>query len=358
MAIGIVGCGYWGPNLARAFENTSGAIVSALCDSDETRLTSLQERHPAARRYTEFRQMLEDPNLDAVVIATPASLHYRQAREALLSGKHVLIEKPMAGSSVECEDLISMAEKSGLIIMVDHTYLHSPAVLKIAELVSSGEIGELKYINCQRLNLGIIQNEFNVAWDLAPHDLSVIIHVMEEVPLVVNCQGGSQMGNGIEDVVNISLGFSRGRFATIQNSWIEPRKVRQMTFVGTQKMIVFDDLKAIEKIKIHDVRVERPPRYKDFTQFQYSYHYGDCYIPRVEQREPLCVVCEDFVQSIRGNVAPSSCGRCGLEVVRILEACSESLRLNGAAVKICQSRMSPDRSNALAVEKSLIELNA
>lgn len=341
VAVGIVGYGYWGPNLARNFGNLAGARLTAVCDLDPARLARMRTLHPGVSAYGDFVKMLRKSDLDAVAIATPVGSHHAIARACLLAGKHVLIEKPMAGSVAECEELIALAEDEGLTLMVGHTYLYSEAVAKIREIIASGDIGEIRYINCQRLNLGLFQQDFNVAWDLAPHDLSIILHLMGESPHTVNCQGNAHINPDIEDVTNISLSFHGRRFATIQSSWLEPRKVRQMTFVGTRKMIVYDDLQPLEKIRIYDVRVDCPPHYDSFAEFQYSYHYGDCYIPHIGQREPLATMCADFVGSIRGNRQPVSCATHGLDVVRILEAGQQSLRAKGAPVELADPKIVP-----------------
>jgi predicted dehydrogenase len=322
--VGIAGCGYWGPNLARNFSAHPEAEVRALCDPDPARLDHMRKLYPQAGLFADFQRMLRDAQLDAVVVATPVRSHHALAKAALLAGKHVLIEKPMASSSGECEELIRLAAERGLALMVGHTYLYSEPVRKIAGIIREGGIGELKYINCQRLNLGLFQRDINVAWDLAPHDLSIILHVMGECPQLVNCQGNAHIHPGIED-------------ATVQSSWLEPRKVRQMTFVGTHKMIIYDDLQPLEKIRIYDVRVECPPHYDNFAEFQYSYHYGDCYLPRIEQSEPLKVMCAHFVDCIREGARPISCGVRGLEMVRILEASSESLQAKGGPVPFASS---------------------
>lgn len=334
LAVGIVGCGYWGPNLARVFNQDSRASVRAICDPDRDRLAMVSKNYPGAEAFADFETMLTSGKLDVVAIATPVRTHHRIAKASLLAGKHVLVEKPMAASSGECEELIEIASLGGLILMVNQTYLYAPAVRRIAEIIHGGEIGELKYINGQRLNLGLFQSDINVAWDLAPHDLSIILHMMGELPVSLNCQGNSHVTPGIEDVTNISLTFSRERFATVQSSWIEPRKVRQMTFVGTRKMITYDDLQPLEKIRIYDVRVECPPHYENFAEFQYSYHYGDCYLPRIEQSEPLKIMCAHFIDCIMSGSEPLSGGAKGLELVKLLEASSESLRAGGSAVAV------------------------
>ncbi len=204
----------------------------------------------------------------------------------------------MASSSEECEELIDIAARNGLVLMVGHTFLYSPVVRKIVDIIQAGDIGDIRYINSRRLNLGLFQKDINVAWDLAPHDISIILHILEEFPISVNCQGNAHVTPQIADVTNMSLTFRHKRFATIQSSWLEPRKVREMTIVGTRRMIVYDDLQTIEKIRIYDVRVERPPHYDTFAEFQYSYHYGDSYIPHVKQEEPLKVECQHFLDCI------------------------------------------------------------
>lgn len=332
VSVGIAGYGYWGPNLARNFRSLPGARLGAVCDPDPGRLEHLRKSHPEADGYPDFAEMLRHARIDALVVATPVGTHYALAKAGLLAGKHVLVEKPMASSSQECRELIEIAAHEGLTLMVGHTYLYSEAVRKILEIIGSGDIGEVRYINCQRLNLGLFQQDINVAWDLAPHDLSIILRVMGGLPLAVNCQGNAHVNPEIEDVTNVSLTFAGRRFATVQSSWLEPRKVRQMTFVGTRKMIVYDDLEPHGKLRIYDVRVDCPPHCDSFAEFQYSYHYGECRIPHLEQREPLSRMCGHFIDCIRQGIRPESCGTRGLEVVRILEACTESLQTRGGPV--------------------------
>lgn len=352
IAVGIVGYGYWGPNLARNFGKLTSARLAAVCDFSEDRLAHMGKLYPEALAYQDFEKMIAGAELDAVVIATPLKSHHSLAKAALLAGKHVLIEKPMAGSVAECEELIEIARNRKLVLLVGHTYLYSEAVRKILEIIASGDIGDVRYINCQRLNLGLFQQDINVAWDLAPHDLSIILHVMGSPPQVVNCQGNAHINPDVEDVTNISLIFADKKFATIQNSWLEPKKVRQMTFVGTRKMIVYDDLQPLEKIKIYDVRVECPPHYDSFAEFHYSYHYGDCYIPHIEQSEPLQTLCGHFIECIVHRCPPISCGANGLAVVRVLEACESSLRAKGGPVTLSNSGISTPTAELLPMSEA------
>jgi predicted dehydrogenase len=332
IAIGVLGYGYWGPLLVRNFKGLPDCRLKAVCDMSEARLKHLVTLYPDVKGMTDPQQFVNDCGLDAVVIATPVKHHYSLAKASLLAGKHTFIEKPMASSSAECEELIDIAQRNGLILMVDHTFLYSSPVQKIAEIVQAGDLGDIRYINCRRLNLGLFQKDINVAWDLAPHDISIILHILDEFPTVINCQGNAHITPGVEDVTNMSLSFRRKRFATIQSSWLEPRKIREMTIVGTRRMIVYDDLRTREKIRIYDARVERPPHYDTFAEFQYSYHYGDSYIPYLHQEEPLKLACQHFIDCIETLSQPLTGGRQGLEMVRILEAASTSLKMNGAPV--------------------------
>jgi predicted dehydrogenase len=341
VTIGVLGCGYWGPLLVRNFKGLPGCRVKAVCDLNKARLAHLSMLYPDVEGMTDPQQFINGSDLDAVVIATPVKNHYPLAKASLLAGKHTFIEKPMASSSAECEELIEIAQRNGLILMLDHTFLYSSPVQKIAQIVQAGDLGEIRYINCRRLNLGLFQKDINVAWDLAPHDISIILHILDESPTAVNCQGNAHITPGIEDVTNMSLFFPRKRFATIQSSWLEPRKIREMTIVGTRRMIVYDDLRMREKIRIYDARVERPPHYDTFAEFQYSYHYGDSYIPYVHQEEPLKLACQHFIDCIETLSEPLTGGRHGLEMVRILEAATASLKTNGAPVTFSRSNAAP-----------------
>lgn len=334
LSIGVVGLGYWGPNLARNFNQMEGCCLGGLCDNDDARLKKSRVMHPDVPCFGDFDAMLEDPFLDAVAVATPVRQHFPLAKAALLAGKHVLVEKPFAANSAECVELIELAARRGLTLMVGHTFLYSAPIRMIRKIIASGDLGEIRYINTQRLNLGLFQKDINVVWDLAPHDLSIILHLLGRTPVSVNCQGNAHVTPGIQDVANLSLNFINGEFATIQSSWLEPRKVRQMTIVGTRKMVIYDDIEPMEKIRIYDARVERPPHYDNFGEFQYAYHYGDSFIPRIEQSEPLRRMCEHFLESILCGTPPLTCGERGLEVVRILEASSASLKANGGPIAV------------------------
>jgi predicted dehydrogenase len=332
--IGVVGCGYWGPNLIRNFRQSPDCNLKVLCDASESRLSHMRRLYPELATTQKFEDLLSNSELDAVVIATPLRFHYTMAKAALNAGKHVFIEKPMARTEAEAAELVSLAERQGLVLMVGHTFLFSPAVRRMKEIISAGDIGELQYISARRLNLGLFQKDINVAWDLAPHDISIVLHLLDELPLSVSCQGSSHVTRGIEDVTMMHLNFRKNRCAFVHNSWLDPKKVRQMTVVGSQRMIVYDDTEPLEKLKIYDARVEVPPHYDTFAEFTYSYHYGDSYVPYIKQDEPLKLECQHFLQCIAEGSVPITNGRLGLEVVKILEASSESLRQQGASVTL------------------------
>ncbi len=334
LTVSVVGCGYWGPNLIRNLRFLPDCRLKSMCDVSEDRLRHLRTLYPEVAGETSFDTLLQDAEIDALAIATSVKHHYPMAKASLLAGKHTFIEKPMARSTAECAELIELAQKRGLILMVGHTFLYSPAVKKIKEIVDNHDIGDIRYISARRLNLGLFQKDINVTWDLAPHDISIILHIMGETPYSLNCRGEAHITPGIEDVTSMNMHFSKQRSALIQSSWLDPRKVREMTIVGSERMIVYDDLAPQEKIKIFDVRVERPPHYDTFAEFHYAYHYGDIYSPYIKQDEPLKTECLHFLDCIRNGIIPITSGQKGMEVVRILEASSDSLKMKGAPVDL------------------------
>jgi len=332
--VGVIGCGYWGPNLIRNFSSLPGCKVKSICDIDCERLSSMKRLYPGVESSTDADHVINDPEIDAIAIATPVYLHFEMGKKSLMMGKHTFIEKPMASSAAQCQALIELAAKQKLILMIGHTFIYTSAVRKIRDIIDSGELGEIFYISSRRLNLGLFQKDINAAWDLAPHDISIILYITQQPPISVNCQGKAHVVEGIEDVITLSMDFPNGIFATFHGSWLDPHKVREIKVVGSKKMLVYDDTEPLEKIKIYDKRVDVPPHYDTFAEFQYSYHYGDMYAPYVNQVEPLKVQLGHFLDCIRTGAKPDSSGWEGLKVVRILEAASESLKNDGAKVKI------------------------
>lgn len=332
--VAVVGCGYWGPNLIRNFNALPECKVRYVCDKDEKRLAHMKQLYPSVEPTKEFEKIVGDKEVDAVVVATPVHLHYELAKKALEAGKHTFVEKPMTQTSEQSNELVQIAAKRKLTLMVGHTFIYSSPVRRIREIISSGDIGEIQYISSRRLNLGLFQKDINVAWDLAPHDIAIILYLLGKPPVSVNCQGKAHINKNIEDVTNMSLDFENGGFATIHSSWLDPNKVREMVIVGSKRMIVYDDNQPLEKIKIYDKRVEAPPHYDTFAEFQYSYHYGDMIAPYIKQVEPLKMEAQHFLDCIKTGKTPETSGLDGLRVIQILEASSRSLKNGGAKVEI------------------------
>lgn len=330
--IGIIGCGYWGPNLLRNFHDLPQAKVVAACDLREDRLKPFTHRYPGVKLTKKYREVLQDSTIDAVVIATPISTHYEIARQAVKAGKHVLIEKPLAATVREGMALIRLAEVHKKLLMVGHTFEYNPAVLKVAELIKARELGRLYYIDSVRVNLGLHQADgHNVIWDLAPHDLSIILHWMNEVPRRVSAWGQAFVQKSTEDVAFIRLEFPGGVLAHIHVSWLAPSKIRRITVVGDRKMVIYDDLENVEKIKVADRSAQLDP---SRPETRVGYRMGDIVSPRVEVTEPLSEECRHFVDCILQNKNPRTDGEKGLRVLRVLEAAQKSIRKGGATVSL------------------------
>ncbi len=334
MKIAVIGCGYWGPNLVRNFLQSNKVHEVVCCDREPKRLEHMKSLYPMVKTTQDFKEILSIPDLDGVAIATPVYTHYPLAREFLQKNKHVFIEKPFTHSIETAAELITLAEENRRILMVGHTFEYTAAVNKIKDLVGNGELGKLLYINCTRVNLGLFQPDINVVWDLAPHDLSIINCVTGEVPVTVNCQGRAHFHPEMEDVAVTTLNFKSGLVAFIHNSWLDPNKIRRTTFVGTKKMLVYDDIEPQEKIKIYDKGLNVPPYYDTFADFQFAYHYGDIYSPRLEDYEPLKKQISHFLDCIQHGCQPLTDGYNGLRVVSILEAANKSIKKNGRAFPV------------------------
>lgn len=330
--IGVVGCGYWGPNLIRNFNQNSDCRMKTACDLEKGRLDYIEELYPGIQTTKDFEEFIKDETIDAVAIATPVNTHFPLVKKALEHGKHVLIEKPMAASTDQCKELIKLAKDKNRILMVGHTFEYTAAVNTAREIIQSGEIGDVLYISSTRVNLGLFQNDINVIWDLAPHDISIILYILGKPPISVGGQGKAHFKEGIEDVATITLNFEDGAIAFINNSWLDPNKIRLTNIVGTKKMLVYDDISPNEKIKIYDKGVVVPPHYDTFAEFQFSYRYGDIRIPLLKEYEPLRFECNHFLECIRENKVPRSDGQSGLRVVSVLEATDQSLKKGGAIV--------------------------
>jgi predicted dehydrogenase len=337
--VALVGLGYWGPNLARNLAILDGATLHTLCDSRPDRLERLQRQYPGVRTTTDFDAVIADEAIHAVVLATPVASHYDLATRALAAGKHVMIEKPLAQTSAECRALIELAARGSLTLMVGHVFLFNGAVRRMKEYIDSGELGDVRYIYSQRLNLGQVRTDVNALWNFAPHDLAILMYWLDAVPERVIARGFSYVQPAIEDVVFMTLDFPGQVGANVHISWLDPFKIRRMTVVGSEKMIVYDDVSADARITIYDKGVARTRRpdaqislgsYETFAEFQLLLRAGDVLIPKVDFPEPLLVECQHFVDCIRTGERPLTDGESGLRVVTVLEAAQASMAAGGA----------------------------
>ncbi len=331
--MGLVGCGHWGPNHIRNFASLPGVEVAAAADMNPQRLAAVGRTYPAVKMHADSRKILRDPGINAVVIATPATTHFELAREAMLEGKDVLCEKPLAADSDQCRRLVELADSLGRILMVGHVFLFNAGIRKLHDLIADGKVGRIYYAHATRTNLGPIREDVNAAWDLASHDISTFNYLFGSAPLEVSATGGRFLQREIEDVVFISLAYPKGIVANIHVSWINPKKIRELTVVGDKTMCVWNDLDAEGPIRIYDKGIVQEPYYATFGEFQLSLREGDVAIPRVRMSEPLRVEAEHFIECVRYRKPPMCDGRAGFDVVRTLESVDASLAKRGCAVR-------------------------
>ena len=336
ISVGVVGCGYWGPNLIRNFAENEGAALRWVCDKDARHLSKVARRYPGAHQAHDYAELLADPRLDAVVIATPVATHYDFARRALESGKHVLVEKPFTASAREGEELIALAERRGLTLMVDHTFIYTGAVRKIKETVAAGEMGDLLYFDSVRVNLGLFQRDINVVWDLAPHDFSIMDYVVGREPTALLATGSSHIEPGIENIAYVQLRFGDSLIANFHFNWLSPVKIRRTLIAGSRRMIVYDDIEPTEKVRIYDKGVTRTAYTADEEAYKtlVSYRTGDVWVPKLDPTEALHYVCAEFLDSIRDARPSASDGHAGLRVVRLLEAAQASINDGGRWINL------------------------
>ena len=338
--LAIVGVGYWGPNLVRNFSMLEDVNLTTVCDLDRSRLQQVKKQYPTVNLTTSIDEVVGDPGIEAVVLALPVGVHYKFAKKALEAGKHLLVEKPLCTTTAEADDLVETAEKKKLVLMVGHTFLYNAAVAKLKDLIKDGTLGDLYYIYSQRLNLGRVRDDINTMWNLAPHDVSIVLHCLEKEPVRVSARGLTQLQKDIEDVVFLVLEFDDGVLAHIQNSWLDPNKIRKMTFVGSKKMAVYDDVSADAKIQIYDKGIDKKNMtqdmgsYDDFGKFQLIQRAGDLLVPKINFVEPLRVEARHFVDCIADGAAPLTGGDNGRQVVKVLEADQKSLKSGGEYVEI------------------------
>ncbi|MDQ3809695.1 MAG: Gfo/Idh/MocA family oxidoreductase [Chloroflexota bacterium] len=327
MRVGAVGCGYWGPNVIRNLAEMPEFELRHICDADVDRLRPVSQRYPGPRATTRVQDILEDASVDAIYLATPVSTHYALVRQSLLAGKHVLVEKPLATTAAQAEELAALAVHCRRTLMVGHTFVFSPPVRKIKELIDAAHIGPIYYVQTNRVNLGLFQKDVSVLWDLGPHDVSILIYWLDEVPSTVAARGRSFHGEALEDVVFLTLEFPSGILAQLQMSWLAPSKLRRTTIVGRQRMVVYDDLEPIEKVKVYDRGVDRQP--VSYGEYQLTYRSGDILSPRLDTTEPLRLECEHFVACVRDGREPETGPRQAVDVVRVIQAAERSLRAGG-----------------------------
>ena len=318
LRFGVIGWGYWGPKIARNLDSLSHAAVTMVADTDASRFTNLSVNQPWIQTTTLIEDIFRS-DVDAIVIATPVSTHFRLAREALLHGKHVLVEKPLTASITEAEELVALAQEQQRVLMVGHTFEYNPAVNELRKLVQSGELGKIYCIEAERVNLGLFRNDINVIWDLAPHDISILLYLLNKRPERIKVQAHAHVQSNIEDVAHLDLEFANGMNAHIHVSWLHPCKIRRVTVIGDARMVVYDDTNPAEMIKVYNkgAEVHADP--------VVSYRYGEITIPHIDWIEPLHLECEDFANSIRTGTKPRASGEVGLAVVKVLAAAQEAL---------------------------------
>jgi predicted dehydrogenase len=331
--IGVVGCGYWGPKHIRVCHELAEAKLMAVCDTEEKRLQQVLNQYPYVETTSSFSDFLKT-DIDAVVISTPVSTHHKLAKEALLCDKHVLIEKPITSSSGEALELIELAENRNLILMVGHTYEDHPAVDYLRETIQSGELGDIYSIDSARLNLGLYRPDVNVLWDLAPHDISIMLSILTQNPISVSARGTSHLDGGVYDMAYLEILFANESMGHVHVSWLHPRKIREITVVGSQKMAVYDDISESEKIHIYDKGLTTTNGNNGFSSWPPNYRYGDVVIPFIANAEPLKQECSHFITCITDGKKPKSDGWVGLKVTSILEAADRSLANGGRREKL------------------------
>ena len=332
--VGVIGYGYWGPNLVRNFMEASGSTVHTVCDLRPERLTQLRHRYPSLRTTNNSADLFSDPEIDAIVIATPVSTHFELAMTALRAGKHVLVEKPLAGNSESAERIIEAAARHKLVLMVDHTFVYTGAVRKIRELIANNELGEIYYYDAVRVNLGLFQHDVNVIWDLAVHDLSIMDYVLPSRAVAVSATGISNIPGQPENVAYITLFFPGPQIAHVHVNWLTPVKVRHTLIGGSEKMILYDDLEPSEKVKIYDKGVTVSQGHEAVYEMLVSYRSGDMWAPRLDAVEALQTEALHFIDCIHTGKTPETDGQAGLRLVKIVEAAECSLRARGKLIEI------------------------
>ena len=332
--IGLIGYGYWGPNLARNFNANPDMTLSAICDFSASRLEMAGRFYPQVESVTDTAKIFKNTAIDAVAIATPVSTHYDLAKQALLAGKHVWLEKPITETVQQAEKLIELADKKNKVLFVDHTFVYTGAVRKIKELIEKGELGDIIYFDSARINLGLFQQDIDVIWDLAPHDLSIMDYLIPLKKLSVSATGLNYNGNGLNPKSMLTINMEKNVVAHINVSWLSPVKIRQTLIGGNKKMILYDDTHPDEKVKVYDKGVHIYETKEELYHLNVQYRVGDMYVPKLENHEALALEAQHFADCITKGTKPITGGEAGLEVVKILTASNQSLKLKGTPVEI------------------------
>ena len=333
--IGVIGYGYWGPNLVRNFNQNNNTRMAVIADADASRLTAAKKTYPGVRTTTDPYELIRSPEVSAVAIAVPVRFHYDLAKAALEEGKHVWIEKPMAQSAVQCEDLIKLAEKAERVLLVDHTFLYTGAVRKMKSVIDAGELGDIWYFDSVRINLGLFQHDVNVVWDLAPHDLSIMHYLLDRTPTSLTAVGAVHTDKGIEDMAYLNLDFGNNLIANIHVNWLAPVKIRHTIVGGSKRMLVYNDLEPVEKIRIYDTGISvAHDDLEDRRRTLIQYRTGDMLAPLVPNTEALATEVAHFAECIMEKKRPVTDGIAGWQVVRMLEACERSLKSGGGRVTL------------------------
>lgn len=334
MRIGIIGCGHWGKNYVRVMNEIRGAQVVECADVSRSNLDAVKERYPFINTVLNIDDLLNNPKLDAVIISTPASTHYTYAKKALLNGKDVLVEKPMATSAKECEELAKIASEKKKVLMIGHTFLYNNSVRCMKEIVTTNDFGNIYYMYAKRNNLGPIREDVSVIWDLSPHDVSIFNYIQGSVPVAVSCVAKSFLKDGRYDVAFLTLFYASGVVGNIQVSWIDSDKVREVVIVGAKKRIVFDDLNMKESVRIFDKGVSVQRDIESFGEFHYLLRDGDIISPKIEHVEPLKNLCVEFIESIKLRKEPLSNAKCGYDVVTTIDAAMRSAKEQGRKIDV------------------------
>ena len=332
--LAVIGYGYWGPNLARNFAETEGARTAVVCDQDPQRLAKAKVKHPMAELTGDYAAVLANPAIHAVAIATPVRTHYELARRALEAGKHVLVEKPLTMRVEHAEELCALADRQGRVLMVDHVFIYSPPVLAMKEIVDSGRLGKLFFIDSVRINLGLFQHDVNVVWDLAPHDLSIVDHLVGRLPRSLSAFGAVHTGNDIEDVAYLNLDYGDGLIANFHVNWLSPVKVRSMILGGGDQSLIYNDLDASEKIKVYNRGISIAKTQEERRQVLINYRSGDVWSPNLANAEPLAKMAAHFIECAAQGKRPLTDGQAGLRIVRILNAAQHSIKAQGGRVTL------------------------